>query len=458
MRPPPQLPERPRLEGTPLENMFDRLLSPFQAFVHHQTTGGLVLMAAAVAALLLANSPWAAGYQDLWHTPVTIGGGPWVLALSLHGWVNEGLMALFFLMVGLEIKRELLVGELSAPRQAALPIVAAVGGMVVPALIYAGINPGGAEARGWGVPMATDIAFAVGALVLLRHRVPAALSIFLVALAIVDDLGAVLVIALFYTAQLDLRAALVAAALFLLLVMLNRLGVRRLAPYFIVAALLWLALLKSGIHSTIAGVLMAFTVPARARYDSTRFSDYLRALLGRYDRSVQADRNPLRNEELRALIDTIGEGVKKVQPPAARLESALHAPVTLLIVPLFAFVNAGIPLGLADLSEAAQSRVSWGVALGLVLGKFIGIGGAAYLAVRVNLAQLPHGVRMPHIFGAALFGGIGFTMAIFIAELAFKGHAEMLVAAKTGILVASALAGLLGYIWLRWLGRGARVE
>jgi len=458
MHPPPHLPERPRLEGTPLENIFDRLLSPFQAFVRHQATGGLALMAAAVAALLLANSSAAPAYHHFWHTPVAIGGGPWVLELSLHAWVNEGLMALFFLMVGLEIKRELLVGELSAPRQAALPIVAAVGGMVVPALIYAGINPSGAESRGWGVPMATDIAFAVGALVLLGRRVPAALSVFLVALAIVDDLGAVLVIALFYTAQLNLHATLAAMLLFLLLTAFNRLGIRQLTPYFLVAALLWLALLKSGVHSTIAGVLMAFTVPARARYDSTRFSDYLRALLARYDRSVETDRNPLRNEELRALIDTIGEGVKKVQPPAARLESGLHAPVTLLIVPLFAFVNAGIPLGVADLTEAAHSPVSWGVGLGLVLGKFFGIGGAAYVAVRLKFADLPRGVRMPHVFGAALFGGIGFTMAIFIAELAFKGHAEMLLAAKTGILVASALAGLLGYLWLRWLGRDARRE
>ncbi|MDX1654240.1 MAG: Na+/H+ antiporter NhaA, partial [Candidatus Competibacteraceae bacterium] len=306
--------------ATSWERAFSRVLTPFEEFIHGETTSGVLLMVCAAIALLIANSPLAEPYAHLLHTHLSLNMGPWVLDQTLHHWINDGLMALFFFLVGLEIKREVLVGELSVPRQAALPIIAAIGGMVVPALIYILFNFGGEGARGWGVPMATDIAFAVGVLVLLGSRVPRSLFTFLVALAIVDDLGAVMVIALFYTESLDLVALGIGVLLVAVLVAMNRGGIRRTWPYAAVGLALWLAMLVSGVHATLAGVLTALTIPARSRYEPGIFSIRVRDLMDLFDarRRTDGSTNPLRNAELRGILQTLENGVRQVETPLQR--------------------------------------------------------------------------------------------------------------------------------------------
>jgi len=446
-------PEEQGVFHAPWEKTFDKVFTPFEEFIHQQTTSGLLLMGTAVLAMVLANSVFADAYKHLVHTPIGINVGGWVLEKTLHHWVNDGLMALFFFLVGLELKREILVGELADPRQATLPIVAAIGGMVVPALIYFALNPQGDAARGWGIPMATDIAFAIGALVLLGNRAPKALITFLVALAIVDDLGAVVVIALFYTHQLVWEALAIAAALLGILIVFNRAGIRQPMPYFVIGALLWLALLKSGVHATLAGVLTAFTIPAHPKYDPRRFSDHVRDLMNRFDASHKPGESIMTNDGLRAVVQTLENGVHKVETPLQRLEHGLHMPVAFLVIPIFALINAGIPIDFAGLGETLTHPVTLGVGLGLVLGKFIGIAGACWLALRMGLGELPTGTRFNQIAGVALLAGIGFTMAIFIAELGFEGQPELLLMAKTGVLVASLLAGIVGFFWLWLAGR-----
>ncbi len=437
----------------PWERAFDRVLTPFDEFIHRQTTSGLLLMVSAIVALVLANSFVAEAYFHLLHTPLGIHSGAWALSMSLHHWVNDGLMALFFFVAGMELKREMLVGELADLRQAALPIVAAIGGMVMPALIYLAINHGTDAARGWGIPMATDIAFAVGALVLLASRVPKALITFLVALAIADDLGAVVVIALFYTQQLALDWLAVSVVLVLLLFVLNFAGIRRVLPYFGVAILLWYALLQSGVHATLAGVLCAFAIPARPKYDPVLFSKHLKELVERFDANHQQGGNIMTNEKLYSVVQMLEQGVRGVQTPLQRLEHSWHLPVAFLVIPIFALINAGIPLQLGALGETLTHPVMLGVLFGLVLGKFIGITGACWLALRLGIGQLPSGTRFSQIAAVSVLGGIGFTMSIFIAELGFSTQPEYLLMAKTGVLAASLLAGLFGFAWLWQLGR-----
>lgn len=434
----------------PWEKAFIKALTPFEEFIHRQTTSGLLLMGTAILALIFANSFLAETYQHFIHTPIGLRIGNWGLEMSMHHAINDGLMALFFFVVGMELKREILVGELTDLRKAALPIVAAIGGMIVPAFIYFAINPEGDASRGWGVPMATDIAFAVGALVLLANRVPKALITFLVALAIVDDLGAVLVIAIFYTNQIIPLWLATAGALLAILVFFNFAGIRKVLPYFIVAALLWYALLQSGVHATLAGVLGAFTVPARAKYNPDLFSQRLKELTTRFDDCRQPGTNVMTNEDLEGIVQVLESTVRKVQTPLQRLMHLWHLPVAFLVIPTFALFNAGIPLQLSALGETLAHPVMLGVMVGLMLGKFLGITGASWLALRFGIAQLPTDTRFSQIAGVAVLGGIGFTMSIFIAELAFAGQQEYLLMAKTGILVASFLAGLIGFFWL-WL-------
>jgi len=434
----------------PWEKTFDKILTPFEVFVHRQTTSGLLLMATAILALVFANSGLALVYQHWVHTVIGFNVGDWQLEKTLHHWVNDGLMTLFFFVVGLELKREILVGELAVPRQAALPIVAAIGGMVVPALVYLAFNPDGDAARGWGIPMATDIAFAIGALVLLAKRVPKALITFLVALAIVDDLGAVLVIALFYTEQLIIEALLGAAVILALLIFANLAGIRQPLPYFLLGILLWFVLLKSGVHATLAGILTAFTIPARPKYDPVHFSRHVNKLMERFDACHHPGKNIMTNQALRAVVQTLENGVHKVETPLQRLEHGLHMPVAFLVIPIFAFINAGIPMEFAGLGNTLLHPVTLGVALGLILGKFVGIVGVSWLALKLGIGQLPAQTSFSQIAGVALLAGIGFTMAIFVAELGFAGQPELLLMAKTGILFASLIAGVSGYIWL-WL-------
>lgn len=432
----------------PWEKSFDKILTPFEEFIHRQTTSGLLLMGTAVLALFLANGPLATAYEHLIHTVASLNVGNWKLEMSLHHWINDGLMALFFFVVGLELKREMLVGELAKIRNAALPIGAAIGGMVVPALIYFAINPEGSAARGWGIPMATDIAFAIGALALLAGRVPKALITFLVALAIVDDLGAVLVIALFYTKSIALVPLMIAGVMFILLLGLNMSGVRKTMPYFIIAVFLWYALMQSGVHATLAGILGALSVPAVPKYNPERFSANVRELMLRFDASHEPGKSIMTNDKLRAVVQTLENGVHSVEAPLQRLEHVWHMPVAYLVIPIFALANAGIALDFSTLGETFAHPVMLGVALGLVLGKFVGITGVCWLMLKLDVAVLPKDTRFTQIAGVSLLAGIGFTMSIFVAQLGFEGQENLLLMAKTGILAASLLAGVTGFIWL----------
>ena len=450
-----QFKEQSREDGVyiaPWERAFSKVLTPFEEFIHRQTTSGLLLMIMAVLALILANSPLAYIYQQIQHIDIGLSIGSWSIENSLHHWVNDGLMALFFFVVGLELKREILVGELANPRQAALPIVAAIGGMVVPALIYFAINPEGDAARGWGIPMATDIAFALGAIALLASRVPKALITFLVALAIVDDLGAVMVIAVFYTETLSMGALLAVAVIFGMLMVMNVAGIRKILPYFILSIFLWYAMYLSGVHATLAGVLGAFSVPARPKYNPDRFSQQVSELMQRFNDSHVSGQSIMTNDKLRAIVQTLGNGIHEVEAPLQRLEHAWHLPVAYLVIPIFALFNAGIPLNLSGFGETLMHPVTMGVSVGLIAGKVIGIAGSCWIALKLNIGVLPAETRFTQIIGVSLLGGIGFTMSIFIAELGFIHQPELLLMAKTGILFASLVAGMTGFIWLYLAG------
>ena len=442
----------------PWEKSFDKILTPFEEFIHRQTTSGFLLMCMAVLALVLANGPLASAYEHVVQTLISLNIGSWALEMTLHHWINDGLMALFFFVVGLELKRELLVGELAKPRNAVLPIAAAMGGMVVPALIYFAINPQGGAAAGWGIPMATDIAFAIGVLALLASRVPKALITFLVALAIVDDLGAVMVIAVFYTDTIALGPLAATGGLFALLLAFNLGGIRNTIPYFIVAVLMWYALQQSGVHATLAGIMGALSVPATPKYDPARFSEHVRGLMKRFDASHQPGKSIMTNVELRAVVQALENGVHSVEAPLQRLEHIWHMPVAYLVIPIFALANAGIPLASGSLGETLTHPVMLGVSLGLVLGKFIGITGASWLVLKLGVAELPKDTRFTQIAGVSLLAGIGFTMSIFVAELSFGGREDLLLMAKTGILAASLLAGVAGFIWLYLVSNPVEVE
>lgn len=435
----------------PWERVLDRVLTPFEEFIHNQTTGGILLLSAAVLALLIANSPLANAYQHLLHLPLALQLGEWKLSLSLHQWINDGLMTFFFFLVGLEIKRELLVGELSDMRQAAMPAIAALGGMLIPALIYMLLINDPQAARGWGIPMATDIAFAVSALVILGHRIPAGLVTFLVALAIVDDLGAVIVIAGFYTEHLAWQPLAYVVTLLLVLIVFNLGGIRHPLPYIVVGTLLWLAMLQSGIHATIAGVLLALAIPSRPKYESHAFSRGIDDLMAGFHMHERGDGNILANELQFSILQAVKQQALSTATPLQRMEQGLHHPVGLLIMPLFALANAGIPLGFGELHKALFSPILLSVAVALVLGKLIGIVLFTWLAERMGIGRLPKGTRFSHIIGVGLLAGIGFTMSIFITELAFPGQAQAQNFAKSGILLASLIAGLGGYLWLRFI-------
>jgi len=439
----------------PWEQAFDRFLTPLEEFIHRQTTSGVLLMICAVIALVIANGPLGEEYEHLLHMPLSLGFGGGAFSLSIHHWINEALMALFFLVMGLELKRELLVGELSSPRQALLPIMAAIGGMAVPAAGYLLFNPEGPSASGWGVPMATDIAFAIGALSLLGARVPKNLVTFLIALAIVDDLGAVAVIALFYTAQLNLEALGYALLCALLLAVLNLGGVRRPLPYAIVSIALWTAMLASGIHATIAGIVAAFMVPIRPKFEPQAFIERLETQTGKLQEALADGTDIIHNTRFRILVNSLGDGVRLVQAPAQRAEDALHLPVAYLVIPIFALANAGIPVDFGDFGRYLGDPITLGVLAGLLVGKPLGIAGMTWLTVKLGWAELPRGLSMAHILGVGLLGGIGFTMSIFIADLGFAEAPEDLLMAKTGILMASAIAGFSGFFWLWVLSRRA---
>jgi NhaA family Na+:H+ antiporter len=420
-----------------------RVVQAVQAFVGVEASSGIVLLMASVAALVWANSPWSDSYEDLWHTVLRMDLDVLAIELDLRHAVNDGLMTLFFFIVGLEIKRELAHGELSSPSRALLPATAALGGMAVPALLYTAFNLDGDGADGWGVPMATDIAFALGMLSLLGRRIPFSVKVFLLALAIADDIGAVLVIAVFYTSNLDAEAAAVALAIFGLIVAMNRAGVRSVDVYVAVGILLWLAVFESGVHATLAGVALGLLTPARPVYSPDAFAASVEGLISRF-RDAQARGA---SDESQALLGQIEDLSLGTEAPLDRLERKLHPWVSYAVVPLFALANAGISLSSDLLSDAASSPVTAGIALGLLIGKPVGIVTFTALAVRFTVCELPTGSRWAHIVGVGLLGGIGFTVSLLIAALAFEAPA-LADEAKVGILGASLLAGALGFVYL----------
>ncbi|MFK5949080.1 MAG: Na+/H+ antiporter NhaA, partial [Methylococcales bacterium] len=421
----------------PWEKAFDRVLTPLDEFIHRQTTSGVLLMLCAIVALYLANSQYSEAYYRFLALPFTVGIPGFELSKSIHHWINDGLMAMFFFVVGLELKREILVGELADYKQAILPIFAAIGGMVVPVFIYISINPEGHTFNGWGIPMATDIAFALGTLALLGSRIPKSLLTFLVAVAIVDDLGAVTVIALFYTETINFTALIVVAVMILLLVTLNLGGIRWSVPYLLLGIILWVAMLKSGVHATLAGIILAFTIPMRPKYEAQRFLSQIKEMLGHIRQAYQRENNIILNDELRSRVQSLGEGILLVQAPAQILERKMHIPTAYLVIPIFSLANAGIPIEWSSIGETITHPVAVGISAGLVIGKLLGIAGFSWLTVKFGLASLPKDLNFKHIIGVSLMGGIGFTMSIFVAELGFAQHAEDLLMAKTGVLFAS---------------------
>ena len=387
------------------------LMSPFARFARLEAAGGILLLAAMVIALVWANSPWEASYHAIWHTELTVGVGRFVLSWSRHDWVNDGLMSIFFFLVGLEIKREVLIGELSSLRKAAFPFVAALGGSIVPALIYALINRGGPAEHGWGIPMATDIAFALGVLALLGKHVPASLKVFVAALAIVDDIFGVLVIALFYTAHISYASLAMGLAGVAISFVANWAGVRNPVIYTLIGIFVWLAVLQSGVHATIAGVLLAFSIPVKSSVDKRSFLDRCRQLLDRYESSE------IDSSEAYGVIHALERQCEMVETPLHRIEHSLQPWVSFVIMPVFAFSNAGVHV-LGKLEAAAAHPVTLGVALGLLLGKPVGILSFSWIAQKTGWAAAPDEVSWRQIFGASWLCGVGFTMSLFIAGLA----------------------------------------
>ena len=422
-----------------------------ERFVHNETSGSVLLFGATVAALIWANSPWSASYFALWKLPLSLGRRP-LLSMDLHHWIDDGLMALFFLVVGLEIKREIVKGELASIRQAALPIMAALGGMVLPALLYFTLNRSGLGARGWGIPMATDIGFAMGVLALLGKRIPSSLRVFMLALAIVDDVGAILVIAFFYTPTISLPALAAAGGLLALLIVLAM----RQAPislYVVVGFFFWAAVLSSGVHATIAGVILGLIAPIKPKFRPEELAEGAEPLLMNFQAQILSKDKSSAEATLSAL-DQLLRGTDSI---AERLERTLHPWVCFLVLPLFALASAGVPLSSEQLQSAFSSPIALGVFLGLVVGKVAGITAFSFLAVKSKIAGMADGLTWAGITGVGILSGVGFTVALFISGLSF-GDESLVATAKVAVLAASLAAGGLGYLYLRLSLRGNSVR
>lgn len=422
------------------------IIDPVSDFISNSKMGGIVLFSSAALALIIANSPLGESFHHIWETIFTIGIGDHVIAKSLHHWINDGLMAIFFFVVGLELKREILVGELKNPRLALLPIMAAIGGMLFPALIYFAINANGAT-EGWGVPMATDIAFALGILYLLGDRIPLSLKVFLTAIAIVDDLGAVLVIAFFYTSEIDFGSLFRGLGFLLILIAANLAGVRNTLFYGVVGiAGVWLAFLLSGVHATIAAVLAAFTIPASTHIDEETFTAKLSILFNRF-KSAEPNDNRLVTHEQQEVLSKIQYFSKNAIPPLQRLEHGLHPFVSFVVMPIFALSNAGVAFH-GNILDSLFAPVTLGIAFGLIVGKIVGVTFMTWLTIKLRLSSLPTGMSMKQVAMVGILAGVGFTMSLFIAGLAFESE-ELLSQAKLGVLLASISAGFAGYFTLK---------
>ena len=427
----------------------ERLTYPLQSFISQEKSGGIVLGISVILAMVLANTGVSEQYFNFFkHELGFVYDGKPFLNYSIHHWINDGLMSVFFFVVGLELKREIVGGELSSPRKALLPIAAAIGGMIVPATIYLLFNPSGEVHHGWGIPMATDIAFALGVLFLLGKKVPLSLKVFLTALAIVDDLGAVMVIAFFYTSDISMMSLAIGFSFILAMYAGNKLGVRSILFYAILGiGGVWTAFLLSGVHATIAAVLAAFTIPADVQLKENLFIAKIQHYLARFKASDPNDKIPTVTNEQLHILDEIKTDTNKAIPPLQRLEHAMHPMVTFLIIPIFALANAGISLDI-DVDELFSTNIALGVGLGLLIGKVVGVVGFTLILVKLKIAPFPEGMNIKNLFGLGLLASIGFTMSLFVTSLAFS-HEEYMVHAKVGIFVASIIGGVLGFLLLK---------
>ncbi|PAF43563.1 sodium/proton antiporter NhaA [Helicobacter sp. 11S02596-1] len=426
------------------------LANVFLNFIKSESFGGIFLFISAVLAMIVANSPLSAYYFEFWHTDFGFRLGEHFVGFSIHHWINDVLMALFFLMVGLEIKREILFGELAGFKKAAFPAIAALGGMIAPGLIYYGLNAGTPSYHGFGIPMATDIAFALGVIMLLGKKVPMALKVFLVTLAVADDLGAIVVIAIFYTTGLKLVWLIGAAVIVGILVVLNKTGVKNLIPYLILGVFLWFMVHNSGIHATIAAVVLAFTIPIKPRKQRKNFSNLIKNLGESFRLKTLENNQNLLNEEQINILYAIRNEAKDIQSPLGRLEHRLQPWSAYFIMPLFAFANAGVNIG----SEIHFDidHILLGVILGLIVGKPLGIFIITFLCEKLGIAARPEGISWGHILGAGMLAGIGFTMSMFVSNLAFS-HPESMEISKVAILLGSSISGVIGVIYLIGLSR-----
>jgi NhaA family Na+:H+ antiporter len=426
------------------------LIRPINKFIRNESSAGIILFISALIAMIWANSAWKDAYHHLWETPLGISFGGFEVNKTLHHWINDGLMAVFFFVIGLELKREVVGGELSNLKNAVLPIMAGLGGMIMPALIFIVLNNNPSATAGWGIPMATDIAFALGIMSLLGNRVPIALKVFLTALAIADDLGAVLVIAFFYTSKIDFLSLMTGIGFLGLLVIANVMGVRKTLIYGLLGiGGLWMAFLLSGVHATIAGVLAALAIPASVKVDEEEFSDEMEELLQKF-RAADPNNNPLLTAEQLHILEAMKQTCAAAETPLQKLEHSMHGLVAYVVMPVFALANAGIELG-GNLWQELFTPLTLAVAVGLIGGKFIGIMLSSSLLVKLGWAELPQQTTWKQMTGVAFLAGIGFTMSLFITELAYS-DIELIKKAKLGVLFASLVSGAMGYIILRSAG------
>lgn len=426
----------------------EKITEPIQRFVKQEKSGGIVLGISVLAALYLANSPWSDEYFHFLENKIGIVfNDVSFLKYSLHHWINDGLMAIFFFVIGLELKREIVAGELSNPRKALLPIGAALGGMLIPAIIYFSLNPTGEASNGWGIPMATDIAFALGVLHFLGKRIPLSLKVFLTALAIVDDLGAVLVIAFFYTSEISIQSLLVGLGFVLVMFIGNKMGIRNILFYAIIGIVgVWIAFLLSGVHATIAAVLAAFVIPANVGIKENIFIERIKNSINKFKDILPNDKVTLTDEQIHQL-EIIKKDTNCAIPPLQRLEHAMHPIVTFIVLPIFALANAGVSVNV-DVQELFSTNVALGVSLGLLAGKVIGIVGITWLLVKLRIAPFPEGMNLRNLFGISFLASIGFTMSLFISSLAFTDEI-IITQAKIGIFTASIIGGIVGFFILR---------
>jgi NhaA family Na+:H+ antiporter len=428
------------------DSPIDYVLKPVSRFIHQEFTGGIILFLNVLIAIFWVNSPWGDSYHHLWETNISIELEQYVIDQPLHIWINDGLMALFFFVIGLELKREFMSGELSTFKKASLPMIAALGGMLVPALIYLAFNKNLASEQGWGIPMATDIAFALALLSMAGKDIPGSVKVFLSALAVADDLGAVLVIAFFYTEQIAYTPLLTAGFFLLLLVFGKFLGIRNMLFYLVIGIIVWAGFLFSGVHATIAGVLVAFTIPARTKINEIHYEESVKRYISEFEKEIPQE-GTLTTPRQHAIIEKIKKISHDAETPLQQIEFAIHPWVAFVIMPLFALSNAGIHIG-AHFLTSLINPVSLGVITGLIVGKFVGVLLFTWLMIRSGFSELPKSANWQHIIGVAALAGVGFTMSLFITGLAFN-YDKMVEQSKYGIFLASVISGCVGILILK---------